>query len=233
MTQSESIKNIMPAFVKAQSEMGKAVKGAENPFLHKEYADLPSVMEVVKEPLNNNGIAIMQPVDVDVVRTVLFHTSGEWLASEGTKIISGKPNDPQAQGSAITYAKRYDLQALLFVPTKDDDGEKAVERKPEVKPSFESIAKTTISNGTLATLKQREAVVKISDQRKEGITFEDTATWTFKQASDYIGNKGNGGYKTLKATAYQRNEGITFEDTGTWTFKQASDYIGNKGNGGV
>lgn len=139
MTNSESLKNLVPALLKAQSEMGKAVKGAENSFFKSDYADLTSVMEVVKEPLNTNGLAILQSVDEEFVRTTLLHTSGEWLQSGGTRIVSAKPNDPQAQGSAITYAKRYDLQALLFVPTTDDDGEKAVDRKPTPKPTKEPV----------------------------------------------------------------------------------------------
>ena len=75
--------------------------------------------------------------------------------------------------------------------------------KAGVRPdtSFANMAKTTIAKETPATLKQREAVVKIASTRGEEITFEDTGEWTFKQASDYIGNKGNGGYRTLKATA--------------------------------
>jgi hypothetical protein len=34
-------------------------------------------------------------------------------------------HDPQKLGSAITYAKRYALQALFALPSEDDDGNKA------------------------------------------------------------------------------------------------------------
>ena len=59
---SESIAKFAPAFVKAQSAMGSAVKGKNNPFFKSKYADLAEVIEVCKDALNANGIAFMQPV---------------------------------------------------------------------------------------------------------------------------------------------------------------------------
>lgn len=121
----------MPALLKAQTEMGAAKKGAANPYFKSKYADLPAVIEVVKDPLNENGIAVFQPTAVrdgkSVVVTRLIHSSGEWVEGE-TEIVVAKQNDPQAQGSAITYARRYGLQSLLSIPTEDDDGELAMGR---------------------------------------------------------------------------------------------------------
>lgn len=190
MTTSESIKNIIPALLEAQSEMGKAKKGAENPFFHSDYADLPTVMEVVKEPLNKYKIAVVQSVDGDRVRTVLLHESGEWISSEGTPIVSVKV-DPQAQGSAITYAKRYDLQALLFVPTVDDDGEKATdhEMKKRIEPNVEW-------KGNRPSLAQVKGALKVAAYKKDIRGVEEAealskeiGSWNAGLVSDYIGNK--------------------------------------------
>jgi hypothetical protein len=38
----------------------------------------------------------------------------------------GQQHNPQAVGSAITYARRYALQSALLIPTEDDDGESAM-----------------------------------------------------------------------------------------------------------
>ena len=57
-----------------------------------------------------------------------------------TKIVSKDPNDPQKQGSAISYAKRYGLQSIFGLPSDDDDGEianKAATTKPKNKPDAE------------------------------------------------------------------------------------------------
>lgn len=133
MITSPSIATIMPAFLKAQEKMGSAKKGSLNPYFKSKYADLGSVMEVCKDALNENGIAVLQPVIGGSVTTVLLHTSGEYISDEGTPIICSKPNDPQAQGSAITYARRYGLQSMLFIPAEDDDAEKAMDRTSTTK----------------------------------------------------------------------------------------------------
>ena len=53
-------------------------------------------------------------------------------ASYGMPIA--KENDPQAMGSAITYARRYALGAILGLNIdEDDDGEKAMNRQKMVK----------------------------------------------------------------------------------------------------
>lgn len=128
MLNSESILNIAPALVSAQKSMGAAKKAAENPYFHSSYADLGEVIRVCKDALNEAGITVLQPVCGDLVKTILIHVSGEWISSEGTRIICTKQNDPQAQGSAITYARRYDLQSMLTIPSEDDDGNGAVDR---------------------------------------------------------------------------------------------------------
>lgn len=134
MRTSESIVNIAPALLKAQKEIGSAKKEAENPFYRSTYADLGEVMRVCKKPCNDNGITILQPEDADehgnYVETVLLHESGEFIASR-MRVAVKSENDPQALGSAISYAKRYSLQAMLLIPSEDDDGEKATEHKTQ------------------------------------------------------------------------------------------------------
>jgi len=130
MKQSESIAKLAAALVKAQAEMGGAVKDSSNPFFKSKYADLTSVVRAVKEPFAKHGLAYTQlPIREDSavgVVTRLIHESGEWLEAEYT--LPMVKNDPQAAGSAITYARRYALQALAGIPTADDDAESAMLR---------------------------------------------------------------------------------------------------------
>lgn len=144
MKQSESIKSISAALLKAQKEMEGAKKGSTNPFFRSKYADYNSVLEACKGALNDNGITILQPHRVDssergnfmVVETILLHESGEFIASE-TKVEVAKQNDPQALGIAQTYARRYGLQSFIALPSEDDDAEGAMNRssKPTSKPA--------------------------------------------------------------------------------------------------
>lgn len=135
MNASQTVTKIALALLKAQRKMGSASKDAKNPFFKSKYADYGSVLEVVKEPLNEEGIVILQPhcthEGKTYVETVLMHESGEWVSS-ATEVVCAKQNDAQAMGSAITYARRYNLQSLLSIPTADDDGESTMNReKPQ------------------------------------------------------------------------------------------------------
>lgn len=122
------MKEISKAILAAQMEMGNATKGSSNPFFKSKYADLNAIREACLPALHNHGISCLQPtVHIDgknFIKTILLHESGETF--EGlTEIIYSKINDAQAQGSGITYARRYGLQSLLNIGADDDDGNKA------------------------------------------------------------------------------------------------------------
>jgi hypothetical protein len=127
------MKQIATALLKAQSEMSNPKKGSTNPFFKSKYADLNSIREAVIPILNANGISVLQPIvhvdNKNFVKTILLHESGEYLESL-TEIIYNKINDAQAQGSGISYARRYSLQSFVCVGADDDDGQKAVQPKP-------------------------------------------------------------------------------------------------------
>lgn len=124
MKTSQTLSKLAVSLVKAQAAIGAAKKSSANPFFKSNYSSLAEVIETVKEPLNKNGLSFLQVVNKDVVETVILHESGEFISGK-TSIVVSKASDPQAMGSAITYAKRYGLQALLGVPSEDDDGNAA------------------------------------------------------------------------------------------------------------
>jgi hypothetical protein len=134
MYQSESIKAIAQALVKAQMSMSDAKKSASNPFFKSKYADINSVREACIPALNENGICAMQPtVTIEgkpYVKTILLHESGEWIAGY-TEIICGKQNDAQSHGSGLTYARRYGLQSMTNLGSEDDDGNAASKPQPQ------------------------------------------------------------------------------------------------------
>lgn len=134
MQKSESIAKLAVALVKAQRDIKVASKSSDNPFFKSKYADLGAIVDVVKPALNNNGISFLQIVTLEGVETTLLHESGEYISGV-TPVVVAKQNDPQALGSAISYARRYGLQAIVgVVADKDDDGEKAMGRS-SVKPA--------------------------------------------------------------------------------------------------
>lgn len=130
MNMSESIAKLTEALAKAQSEMGFAKKDKANAYFCSSYADLASCIEVSREPLSKNGLAIVQTIGeheqgVKVI-TLLTHISGEWI--KGEAVIPLVKRDPQALGSAVTYGRRYSLCAIINLASDDDDGEAAMNR---------------------------------------------------------------------------------------------------------
>ena len=130
MNKSESIKELAKALNKFQAECSGAKKDADNPFFGSKYANLEAVINCAKSDLDNNGLAISQFRVMDQgyagVETILMHSSGEWISN--TLLLACKKQDPQAIGSAITYARRYAYQSVLGIPSEDDDGEKSMSR---------------------------------------------------------------------------------------------------------
>ena len=61
------------------------------------------------------------------LETIVSHDVDEKTLTSRYPIIvaDNKKTDPQAMGSAITYAKRYALQAIYGLGTDDDDGNSA------------------------------------------------------------------------------------------------------------
>ena len=144
MKTSESIAALAAALNVAQSQMGGAQKTATNPFFKSKYADLSSVVQAIKEPFADNGLAYVQfPISTQSsigVVTRLMHESGEYLEQE--YYLPLQKLDPQAAGAAITYARRYALQSIAGIPAEDDDGESTMIRgKPKTisPPQVESL----------------------------------------------------------------------------------------------
>jgi hypothetical protein len=118
----------MPAFIKAQGNFAPALKSATNPHFKSKYVALDGVIDAVAAPLRDQGIAIVQMTDVEDARTILvtrlIHASGEWIGSRYP--VHPVKADPQGEGSALTYARRYALMALVGIAPEDDDGNAAV-----------------------------------------------------------------------------------------------------------
>lgn len=127
MNKSESIDQLCVALSLTQSQMRGAVKDSENPFYKSKYADLQSIWEAIRDPLTKNGLSISQLTDTNgaelYLETILLHKSGQWVS--GRIPVLMKERSAQAMGSAITYARRYALAAIVGIYQEDDDGDAA------------------------------------------------------------------------------------------------------------
>lgn len=127
---SPDIAAFAKAWPKCQADMGAVLKDKTNPAFRSKYADLGAVIDAVLPALNKSGFGLSQFPAFDpetkcvICRTEIMHESGEWKAAvlhvPVTKV------DAQGIGSAITYGRRYGLQAFTGVAPEDDDGNGAV-----------------------------------------------------------------------------------------------------------
>jgi hypothetical protein len=125
MERSESIKEIGKALGLFHTKVAKIPKTDSNPFFKSKYAALPSILDAIQIPLEESGLVFTQLPDGEFLTTLLIHfESGEYISSSYK--MNPVKTDPQSIGSAITYARRYALGAILGLNIdEDDDGNKA------------------------------------------------------------------------------------------------------------
>jgi len=115
------------ALLKVQKQLHAVKKDASNPFFKSKYATLQSTWEACREALQDAGLVIIQTIHRDngvFLRTRLMHVSGAYTDSETPLLM--KEETMQAMGSAISYARRYSLAAIIgLVTDEDDDGNAA------------------------------------------------------------------------------------------------------------
>jgi hypothetical protein len=130
---SENINELALALSKVQSQITGAVKNAKNPHFKSDFANLESCWDAIREPLAENGLAIIQTTDVVngdfVLVTTLVHSSGQWVS--GHYVLEPTKRDPQGLGGAVTYARRYALAAIVGLYQVDDDGNAASTKTEE------------------------------------------------------------------------------------------------------
>lgn len=94
------------------------------------YLNLATILKTIKPVFEKHGLAFSQRVTfsnegearqvIGTVETTIFDDKDLMVASSYPFFVTG---DPQQVGSAITYARRYSLYAVLGIfPDKDDDG---------------------------------------------------------------------------------------------------------------
>lgn len=88
------------------------------------YADLADMWNKIRKPLTDCGLSVIQiPTTLNgehALKTMLLHETGESI-KDVMRLPVSRETSPQNLGSAITYAKRYMLGAMLGIVTEDDN----------------------------------------------------------------------------------------------------------------
>lgn len=143
------MKNIAKSLAKFHDLMGNVEKSANNPFFKSKYAPLESILPAIKGPLKESGLVFTQSPshitsfthisgadNYDVVpslKTTLIDVESGENISENSPLILAK-QDPQGQGSAITYMRRYALVSMLGLNCDEDDDGNAASKQTSSLP---------------------------------------------------------------------------------------------------
>ncbi len=186
---SGDITELSEALSKFQGEVKNPQKNKKNPHCNSKYADFPEVLEVCKEPLTKNGLAVTQHIGQVIqmnadkqkseipVTTILLHKSGQYIGSTCSMVVKPfqakgggyLPEDTQADASATTYIRRYSYMAILGIAgDEDDDGNSASgngnSEKPQEKVTSGKEGENKISEG------QRKRLWAISNANQDLIS---------------------------------------------------------------
>jgi len=123
----------MDKLLEVQKELPKIGKDANNPYFNSGYLTLEKLMDKVLPIFQRHELLLIQYPsfgggaggEIGSLITEIFDGDKKIFGCE--MLLATKSQDPQAQGSAITYARRYALMAILgIVPAEtDDDGNAA------------------------------------------------------------------------------------------------------------
>lgn len=121
-------KTVWEALAAAMDQMDNPVKSkaVQAGARRYNYEVLADVLDIVKPALHANSLCLKQGVSMEdgqtVMRTGVGYGDQVFILDTLPITI---PADPQAAGSAITYARRYGLKTAFGLAGVDDDGEAA------------------------------------------------------------------------------------------------------------
>lgn len=198
---SENINELAAALAEAQGGFTFAAKDSEASMGSsgkRKYADLQSVLEAVRDGLAKNGLAVIQapmPAENGIkLRTILAHKSGQWIASE-LWLPQDRMGGVQGMGSALTYARRYALAAMVGIAQDDDDGAQAMKEgkafvREQAKADNPAPASYGLRKALFATLRSRGFTTPEATKAELGSFFgrkiETTNALTVEEIHEYL-----------------------------------------------
>jgi hypothetical protein len=178
MEKSDQINELATALAKAQAELTSAKKDSKGHGYN--YSDLATVIEEAKRVLPKHGLSFTQlvgqtntseTVETINVTTILLHSSGQFISSEGSIRIPEMRgvNDTQKAGAALSYLRRYSLQAILGMASEDNDASSAT---GDDKRSFAEKKSAVVASANTETSVAKEVVVASDKPAKTTSSFK-------------------------------------------------------------
>lgn len=175
--QSAEVDKIFAAVVALQSEINNPKKSKQGHGY--KYAELAQIIELSRDPLATNGLAVAQYCTAidgqSYLVTQMIHSSGQWLRGYYPLEKAGMRavNDAQQMGAAMTYARRYNLAAMLGVAQEDDDAASLGNQRQQPRNNQPQSAQQQ-SKQQLDTL-EGQTLNAVAQWLSEGLTVEHVA----------------------------------------------------------
>jgi hypothetical protein len=170
------------------------------------YADLASILKLIRPHLAKQGLSVLQPVSVEakgavVVRTILLHASGQWLSEKLTWPVTDG-SDAQKVGSGISYGRRYGYCAMVGIqPEDEDDDAEQAREQPRRAPARRKAAAPEDSGEEMITTTDADGKPGGQKARLVGILREHGIN--NKAFGEYVHRTyGYTGWETIKRKDY-------------------------------
>jgi hypothetical protein len=142
-SQSQPSAELVAALIKFQQSV-PTIHDNDNSY-HGGFANLPGILSTIGPKLRENGLAVSQlPEEINGqpgLRTTLLHTSGQSLTAVTPLAVNAGKNGTQEWGKAMTYSRRYALQAVLGLCVGIEDNDADMEPEPARTRTIEPKAK--------------------------------------------------------------------------------------------
>jgi len=135
MSQSESLDKLLPALAAFHDEIAPLKPDDKNPHFGSSFTSLKAITVSTRPLLKKHGLLITTRLSIlddnstGLITTVWHVASAQFLDSQMPLLLAKE--DPQGQGSAITYARRYATSAILGLVQDDDDGNQGTQARQQ------------------------------------------------------------------------------------------------------
>lgn len=219
---SPTICKIAAALARAQGKYKPLIKNCEGKVSYQakdgrpagsytfRYADLGAVIDATSAALSSEELAQTAIIGNGLLRVMVIHSSGEWMASDAPISAGGSP---QAFGSQITYYRRYMLSPLLGVASEDDDdangaegnGFDKTEKTRQPAKASEKPKDAAKDEAAEQAKRKKEAMAKLEALLvSKGISGKDQLSWVSLQVEHNVAKLDDltaDEYKTVKAAS--------------------------------
>lgn len=187
---STEIDQISSALVEFHKKDVTVTKDSENPHFRSTFASLAANIKAADKEAAECGLFVVQLQDTietgdhnlfDALTTRICHSSGQFMEATGRMHLPKA--DPQGQGSAMTYGRRYNYQGAYGLVAEDDDGENAtkavIKENVDAAPPKEPFREKTVQRSgeiSQAKLFQARSLLENLGYAEDGTEVEKMVT---------------------------------------------------------